>query len=116
MPERPAGRWSAALTGNHRTRGKSVLLRAAGAVAFSGLLRSPRLRPIQSLWLESPRSPESTQNSGKWLAVAMKKSIGKDRKKLVRDARNAIRACFAISGGGDVLLAAASVVIRITTF
>src|SRR5713226_9003465 len=46
----------------------------------------------------------------------MKKSIGNDSTKFVRDARNAIRACFAISGGGEVLFAAASVVIRITTF
>src|SRR3989475_12464619 len=46
----------------------------------------------------------------------MKKSIGNESTKLVRDARKATRACFAISGGGEVLFAAASVVIRITTF
>lgn len=57
-----------------------------------------------------------SQNSGKWLAVAMKKSIGNESTKFVRDARNAIRACLAISGGGEVLFAAASVVIRITIF
>src|SRR5881628_2374379 len=46
----------------------------------------------------------------------MKKSIGNERTKFVLDARNATRACLAISGGGGVLFAAASVVIRITTF
>src|SRR5712692_4244488 len=46
----------------------------------------------------------------------MKKSIGNESTKFVLDARKAILACFAISGGGEVLFAAASVVIRITTF
>src|SRR5881396_1678144 len=46
----------------------------------------------------------------------MKKSIGNESTKFVRDARKATRACLAISGGGEVLFADASVVIRITTF
>src|ERR1700693_184244 len=46
----------------------------------------------------------------------MKKSIGMERAKFILDARKAILACFAISGGGEVLLAAASVVIRMTCF
>jgi hypothetical protein len=46
----------------------------------------------------------------------MKKSIGNDSQKFVRDARKATRACFAISGGGGLPEATDATVMAMTFF